>query len=313
LTWINRENRSLGDILPIDTQGVSETTNRQYSCRRILDRETRRHAGEHSTMIQRKIVHIDESKCDGCGQCVPSCHEGAIRIVGGKARLVSDKYCDGLGACLGHCPRNAISIIERQSQPFDEAAVAEHIKSQAAQAVPHTGCPGSAARVLERHPVEAAAQGPGAGSAASAEPTPSGLMNWPVQLTLVPPHAPYLRDAHLLLVADCVPFAYADFHRRFLDGRPVLIGCPKLDDGQFYVNKLGQILQTAGVRAVTVVRMEVPCCQGITQIARMAIQSIGADIPLEETVISIQGEIRSDRGPVQRAGSRSPSRSLPTL
>lgn len=264
-------------------------------------------------MIQRKIVHIDETKCDGCGQCVPNCHEGAIRIIGGKARLVSDIYCDGLGACLGHCPRNAISIIERQSLPFDEAAVAEHITAQPAQAVPHSGCPGSAARALERRPAAAAATSPNAPTSANAGQTPSGLMNWPVQLSLVPPNAPYLRDAHLLLVADCVPFAHADFHRRFLDGRPVLIGCPKLDDSPYYVSKLGQILRTARVRAITVVRMEVPCCQGITQIARMAIQSIGADIPLEETVISIQGDVLADRSPVQNAASRSPVRSLPTL
>jgi NAD-dependent dihydropyrimidine dehydrogenase PreA subunit len=249
-------------------------------------------------MINRKIVHIDEDKCDGCGECVPSCQEGAIRIVDGKARLVSDIYCDGLGACLGHCPRGAIAIIERQSLPFDEAAVATHLKAQPAAApLPqhHSGCPGSAARALPAR----LRTTPALTALASVSPespahdAPSGLANWPVQLHLVPPHAPYLQDAHLLLVADCVPFAYADFHRRFLDGRPVLIGCPKLDDGQFYVRKLADIFRQAGVRGVTVLHMEVPCCLGLVQIARLAVQSAGVSVPVNDVTITVQGEVRA--------------------
>lgn len=248
-------------------------------------------------MIKRQIVHIDEEKCDGCGQCVPGCEEGAIRIVDGKARLVSDVYCDGLGACLGHCPRGAISLIEREAQDFDEAAVARHLAATRATLpvldanTAAGGCPGLQARQLRQgngspHPVTAREAGV---EHLPEDPVPSGLGNWPVQLRLVPPTAPYLQHADLLLVADCVPFAMADFHRRFLDGRPVLIGCPKLDDGRFYVQKLAHVIQAGQVRSITVVRMEVPCCMGLTQIARAAIELAGSDCPLHEAVVSIQG------------------------
>lgn len=247
-------------------------------------------------MIKRQIVQIDQEKCDGCGLCVPSCEEGAIRIVDGKARLVSDVYCDGLGACLGHCPRGAISIVERESLPFDEAAVARHV-SPTRSALPvlesvggatSSGCPGMQARQL-RPPSEASrsVQGIHPNGAAKRSACPaSGLANWPVQLHLVPPAAPYLRNAHLLLAADCAPLAVADFHQRFLDGRPVLIGCPKLDDGPFYVQKLAEIIRTAELREITVIRMEVPCCSGLTQIARAAIQAAGTDCPLHEEIVS---------------------------
>jgi Pyruvate/2-oxoacid:ferredoxin oxidoreductase delta subunit len=250
-------------------------------------------------MTRRKIVRIDEEKCDGCGLCVPSCAEGAIRIVDGKARLVSDVYCDGLGACLGHCPRGAISIIEREAEAFDEAlaTASAHAAQQPPSHSPsHSGCPGAAAIDLRLKVLSGAvnlATKPAASNGrAQPEDSSSGLANWPVQLRLVPPQAPYLQGADLLLVADCVPFACADFHRRFLDGRPVAIGCPKLDDGQFYVEKLAQIIRQAGLRSLTVVHMEVPCCLGLVRIAQAAIELSGVDIPLHHATISIRGEER---------------------
>jgi Pyruvate/2-oxoacid:ferredoxin oxidoreductase delta subunit len=250
-------------------------------------------------MPTRKVITIDEEKCDGCGECVTSCAEGAIAVVDGKARLVSETYCDGLGACLGHCPQGAISIEERQAEAFDEVATREHLRriarpagtktaSPAPPPVPHA-CPSTMLRMLNSlgrgNPAGAAAPAPATASA------PSELTNWPVQLMLVPPHAPYLRDADILLVADCVPFAYADFHRRFLRGRPVIIGCPKLDSADFYVKKLAQILQTAQPRSISILRMEVPCCSGLTRIAQLAMQAVEAKARLEEVVVSIQGEV----------------------
>lgn len=238
-------------------------------------------------MPVRKIVQIDEAKCDGCGQCVPSCAEGAIRIVNGKARLVSDVYCDGLGACLGHCPQGAIEIIEREAPNFDEHAVHEHLQAKRHSlplraAAPHGGgCPGSAARMFAASSPAAVCEG---------DDTPSALGQWPVQLHLVPPVAPFLQDADLLLVADCVPFAYADFHAKLLRGRPVVIGCPKLDDGRAYVDKLAAIMRQGSLRSLTVVRMEVPCCMGLMHIAAAARQQSGVDLPIEEIVISIRGQ-----------------------
>jgi Fe-S-cluster-containing hydrogenase component 2 len=252
----------------------------------------------------RNIVHIDQEKCDGCGQCVPNCAEGAIRIVDGKAKLVSDVLCDGLGACLGHCPRGAITILQRDAAEFDEAAVAKHLHA-ATPAIKHHApghaCPGSAAMQLRLNMLPAGRNGSPTSAAKrygtpSGEDTPSGLANWPVQLHLVPPHAPYLQDADLLLVADCVPFAYADFHRRFLDGRPVTIGCPKLDDGQSYVQKLAQIIQHARIRSITVLHMEVPCCTGLIRIAQSAIALSGIDVPMQHVTISIRGEVLTGQG-----------------
>jgi Pyruvate/2-oxoacid:ferredoxin oxidoreductase delta subunit len=256
-------------------------------------------------VTRRKIVQIDEQKCDGCGLCVPSCAEGAIQIIDGKARLVSDVYCDGLGACLGHCPRDAISIIEREAEPFDEAVATAHAanvsQTNPSRPVLHQhgsgGCPGAAAMQLRLNvltgggpPVRANGK-PRVDGPVSSEEADSRLANWPVQLHLVPPHAPYLKGADLLLVADCVPFAYADFHRRFLDGRPVVIGCPKLDDGQAYVDKLVQIIRHSGLRSITVVHMEVPCCTGLVRIAQAAVAAAGVDIPFHDETISIRGEV----------------------
>ena len=263
--------------------------------------------GSEDLVVQtRKIVLIDEEKCDGCGLCVPACEEGAIQIIDGKACLVSDVYCDGLGACLGHCPRGAISIIEREAKAFDESAVAQRVRTPhnpnpatARLSLPvagrNGGCPGTMAKQL-RPSLDPPRLNHGrqshtdSESADASERQASQLGNWPVQLHLVPPQASYLHRADLLLVADCVPFAFADFHRRFLDGRPVLIGCPKLDDAQRYVHKLTEIIRSADIRSITVVHMEVPCCSGLMQIAKAAIQAVETNIPLQDVTISIRGE-----------------------
>lgn len=272
----------------------------------------------------RKIVEIDESKCDGCGLCVPSCADGAIRIVNGKARLVSDVYCDGLGACLGHCPQDAIRIVERPAGAFDrEAARKQAIPNRDAAAEParaqpdtgqprsslpglvHGGCPGAAVRDLRSPASPLPPHGLVPRMSDGNETAPSRLANWPVQWHLVPPGAPYLKDADLLLVADCVPFACADFHSRFLDGRPVMIGCPKLDDSRAYVEKLTRILSEASVRSVTVVFMEVPCCTGLVRIAQAAIAQAGRPIPLHGVTVSIRGHV-VDSSSLPRAGERRP-------
>ncbi len=250
--------------------------------------------------MRRKIVHIDEEKCDGCGLCVPTCAEGAIQIVGGKARLVSETYCDGLGACLGHCPQDAIHIQEREAEEFDEQAAHQHVErlkaaDEQAAGPPH-GCPGGEVQRL-RNELPIAGQpatvrrqscpSAGGGEVSAA----SGLSNWPVQLHLVPPLAPFLRDADLLLVADCVPVAYADFHRGFLQGNPVVIGCPKLDDSRAYVDKLAAIITEASIRSLTVVHMEVPCCTGLVRIAEAAVARSGRNVRVQEETLSIRGEL----------------------
>jgi len=237
--------------------------------------------------VIRKIVQIDQEKCDGCGLCVPSCAEGAIRIVAGKAEIAAENLCDGLGACLGECPQDAISIIEREADEFNEEAVHQHLQQgaplQPAQPQPHHGgCPGS--RAVSFAPVQ------------KCEPTevgsrPSQLAQWPVQLHLVPPQAPYFQDADLLITADCVPFAYADYHRDFLAGKAVVIGCPKLDDVRCYTDKLTEIFRLSSIKSITVMRMEVPCCGGIVMAARQALAACGKEIPFEAVSVSIRGEI----------------------
>jgi ferredoxin len=248
-------------------------------------------------MKTRKIVHIDEAKCDGCGLCIPSCAEGALQIVDGKAKLVSDVYCDGLGACLGECPQGAITLVERAAEPFDEQLVRQHQEGAgqtspdakgAAQETP-AGCRGSAVKDLRLEviaPAAKAVRGPG-----SPDGERPALGNWPIQLHLVPANAPFLQNADLLLVADCVPFALGDFHTRLLRRRPVVIGCPKLDDGQAYVEKLAGILSASSVKSLTVVHMEVPCCTGLVRIAQAAIKMAGRGIPLEDVTVSIRGKI----------------------
>jgi Fe-S-cluster-containing hydrogenase component 2 len=239
-------------------------------------------------MAVRKIVRIDEQKCNGCGQCIVDCPEGALKLVDGKARVVKESYCDGLGACIGACPVDAITIEEREAEAFDEEAVKQNMAAAAGLAaglplVPF-GCPGAAARPLERAPDAAAAAGSG-----------SQLTHWPVQLTLVSPTAPFLREADLLLVADCVPFAMSDFHGRILQGRAIVVGCPKLDDASRYVAKLADIFRQSAIRSLSIVRMEVPCCGGLCHIAKKALESSGRAIPLREVTVGVNGQVLSEQ------------------
>jgi ferredoxin len=232
--------------------------------------------------VLRKVVRIDEEKCTGCGICVPACAEGALRIVDGKARLVSDKYCDGLGACLGGCPEGAITIEEREAEDFDEIAVKHHLgeHGHAEETLP-CGCPSASVTRLERRAMQKGCPG--------STPQESMLGNWPVQLTLVPPGAPFLQGADVVLAADCVPFAYPDFHRDFLRDHALMVACPKLDDFQAHLAKLTEVLRRSTVKSITVVRMEVPCCSGLTHMAEEAVRGSGKKVPLGEVTIGIRG------------------------
>jgi NAD-dependent dihydropyrimidine dehydrogenase PreA subunit len=242
-------------------------------------------------MAVRNIIIIDEDKCDGCGVCVPACHEGAIQVIDGKARLVNETYCDGLGDCLGECPQDAITIEEREAADFDEKAVQEHLtrigraapKPAAAEQAHHGGgCPGSAMRSFDQ-PAPARAT-------ATATARQSQLGHWPVQLMLVPPAAPFLKGADILLAADCVPFATANFHEHYLAGKSVIVGCPKLDDIGYYQEKLKAIFAEAKPHSVTVVRMEVPCCGGIASAAIQARNEVAPDTKLEVVTVGIRGD-----------------------
>ena len=241
--------------------------------------------------VTRKIIEIDDELCDGCGQCVPSCAEGAIQIVEGKARLVSEKYCDGLGACLGECPNGALTIVEREAEDFDEGAVEQHLRSREETPSPEKetmacGCPSTLIQTFSPMPAPGRSRGEdGAGVSGTA------LSHWPVQIRLVPPTAPFLRNADLLVAADCTPVAYPHFHRDFLKGKAVLIGCPKFDDVDGYVEKFTDIFRDAGIRSVTVLDMEVPCCSALPRIVRKAMEEAGKNIPLTEIVISAKGEV----------------------
>lgn len=241
----------------------------------------------------RNIVHIDEEKCTGCGLCADACHEGAIGMVGGKARLLRDDYCDGLGDCLPACPADAISIVQREADAYDEAAVIANqmarAKMKAHASMPATGCPGSMAKEIRRP----APEGDRAESAAPAGGTPSRLAQWPVQIKLAPTSAPYFADADLLVAADCCAFAYGSFHEDFIKGRVCLVGCPKLD-GVDYAEKLSSICASNSVRSLTVTRMEVPCCGGIEYAARRAADASGRAIPVRVVTIATDGSIVSD-------------------
>lgn len=256
-------------------------------------------------MPTRDILHIDEDLCDGCGDCVVACEEGAIRIIDGKARLISDSYCDGFGACMGECPQGALTIEKREAVEFDEEAVKEHLARQAgekqtakeAAPIAH-GCPGSAMRDFSAAP---AAQG-----VLDQPHIPSQLGHWPVQLMLIPPHAPFLQGADLLICADCVPFTVPDFHRRYLTGRAVLVGCPKLDDLPHYQEKLKAIFAQARPRRVMTLIMEVPCCHGLAQAAVQAHREVIPDTELEVHVIGIRGGIQREKIPSSRQPEPSP-------
>ena len=233
-------------------------------------------------MPVRKIVRFDEDKCDGCGQCVPSCAEGAIQIIDGKAQLVSETFCDGLGVCLGECPMNAIIIEEREAPEFDEIEAMKYVaKTQTVPSLP--ACPSARLMTFENNDA--------ANERTKHKLQNSALANWPVQLTLVPPHAPFLKKADIILTADCVPFAYPDFHQDFLKNKTLLIACPKLDDYEPYLHKLTQIFQQAEPASVTVLRMEVPCCGGLTYLVTQAVEAAGTTIPVKEVTIGIQGSV----------------------
>jgi len=241
--------------------------------------------------LLRRIVEIDEELCDGCGQCVPSCAEGAIEVIGGKARLAAERYCDGLGACLGECPWGALRIVERVADDFDEKAVEEHLsQGEAYQEQRDTafagGCP--SARIQTFLPDAS----DGRKSDRKAQHIPGSRLNqWPVQINLVPPTAPFLKGADLLVVADCVPLAYRGFHEDFLPGKVVMVGCPKFDDVRAYIEKFADIFRIAEIKSVTALVMEVPCCSGLPVILKRAMTSAGEKIPLKEVVISTRGEV----------------------
>jgi ferredoxin len=233
----------------------------------------------------RKIIHIDQEACNGCGACAKACHEGAIGMVNGKAQLLRDDYCDGLGDCLPACPTGAITFVEREAAAYDEEAVQAH-KAQQAAPLP-CGCPGTQSKTLRRE-VSPADSAPC--SCHQTTPAQSQLMQWPVQIKLVPVNAPYFQNAHLLIAADCTAFAYGNIHEDFMKGKITLIGCPKLDSVD-YSEKLTEILKHNEIRSVTILRMEVPCCGGIQQAAVKAMQNSGKFIPWQVVTISTDGRI----------------------
>lgn len=250
------------------------------------------------TVQVRKIIHIDEDRCDGCGLCIPSCAEGALQIVDGKARLVEDRFCDGLGNCLGECPQGAITIIEREADPFDEEAVEEHLAHRQEPAAPVSACagscPGSAelirpAREKTAGTFKGTAGGNETGRGAAPEPE---LSHWPIQLHLVSPEARFLKEADLLIAADCVPFAHADFHRVLLKGRSLVIGCPKLDDAGSCLEKLAEIFRKNRLRSITLAHMEVPCCFGLRRLVQAALEKAGVAVPVKEIVVGVDGAIK---------------------
>ncbi len=264
--------------------------------------------------VLRKIIEINEDLCNGCGQCVTGCAEAALEIIDGKARLIAEKYCDGLGACLGECPTGALKIVEREVEDFDEAAVEELIaakkKSEAQQpAAMACGCSSShiqsfgvQSSEMQRSgpaatPCQAANQprGLGADTPPTGAPTGAGqssaLTHWPIQIRLVPPVAPFLKGADLLIAADCAPVAHPNFNRELLPGKTVLLGCPKFDDAESYVAKFSEIFQVAGIKSITIAIMEVPCCGSMRGIVQAAQRRAGTDIPVTEVVIGVRGNI----------------------
>jgi ferredoxin len=273
--------------------------------------------------MKRKIIQIDDKKCNGCGQCIPNCPEGALQMIDGKARLVSDLFCDGLGACIGECPVGAITVVEREAEPYDERKVMANIIPQGINTIKahlkhHNehelyqiaievlkgqgievpaepeekpaklacGCPGTLARAIERAPVGKNEDVSGA--------IASELRQWPVQLHLINPMAAYFDDADLLISADCVPYSYGDFHRKFLRGKMVITFCPKLDGAtELYVEKLTELFRLKRIKSVSVVRMEVPCCGGTEAIVRRALEAAGKSTEVKVNIISVNGSVIS--------------------
>jgi ferredoxin len=257
-----------------------------------LKRRTRRK--EMKTM--RKIIEINEELCDGCGQCVPDCAEGSLKIIDGKARLVADKLCDGLGACLGSCPTGALKIVEREAEEFDEAAVEAFLASekkhqaQAQKAVtPGAGCPSAR---LHSFPAAAAGGSCQAANQPQRQETSaaSALSHWPVQIRLVPAHAPFLQNADLLVAADCTAVAARSFQERYLEGKSVLMGCPKFDDGEAYIQRFAEIISSCNLKSLTLLLMEVPCCSAMSVLIKKAMERAGKKMAVTQITISVRGE-----------------------
>jgi ferredoxin len=228
--------------------------------------------------MKRDILKIDEDLCNGCGQCVPNCHEGALQVIDGKVRLVSELMCDGLGACIGHCPEGAITIEKREAEPYKEIEVMKQMMDKAG------GCPGSRTMVIEK-PVSS-------NTNTLVADQPSELRQWPVQMHLVNPGASYFRDSDLLIAADCVAFSLGTFHSKFLKGKSLAIACPKLDSGtDIYIEKLISLIDMARVNTITVMMMEVPCCGGLLQMVRTALSQASRKVPLKMMIAGISGEI----------------------
>jgi Pyruvate/2-oxoacid:ferredoxin oxidoreductase delta subunit len=248
--------------------------------------------------IMRKIIEIDEELCDGCGQCVLACAEGAIEIIDGKAKVIADKYCDGLGACIGDCPQDALKIIEREADDFDEEAVEELLKKQKEdreKQAESSDC-GCGCSSVGTTPFPTAGDNVGACASAnkpSSQPTggASCLGHWPVQIRLVPAGAPFLKDSNLVIAADCVPVAYPTFHTDFLKGNTVMIGCPKFDNPEETIEKLSQVFSSSGIKSITAAIMEVPCCSALPVIIKKALEKAEAEIPYKEVVIGFQGNV----------------------
>lgn len=241
----------------------------------------------------RKIIQIDEELCDGCGLCVPDCAEGSLKIIDGKARLVADKLCDGLGACLGSCPTGALKIIEREADEFDEEAVeaflaAEKNKAPEQEKNMACGCPSTN---LQSFPQMSSCQSANIPTAMPAQSADSSMLtHWPVQIRLVPPGAPFLQNANLLIAADCTAVAARSFQEKYLEGRTVMMGCPKFDDGEMYVQRFVDILQQCNLNSITILIMEVPCCSAMNVILRRAIDQAKVSVPVEQVTISVRGE-----------------------
>jgi len=247
----------------------------------------------------RKIIQIDEELCDGCGECVPDCAEGSLKIIDGKAKLVADKLCDGLGACLGACPTGALKIIERKADEFDEEAVEAFLaeEKKKAEAQPKTmdcGCASTHIQSFKTDPLAAVASPCQSANAPTQIPIAkagnSALTHWPVQIRLIPPHAPFLQNADLLVAADCTAVAVRNFQENYLEGKTVMMGCPKFDDADSYVQRFAEIISTCNLKSLTVLIMEVPCCSAMSVIIQKAIKQAGKVVPVEQITISTRGE-----------------------
>ena len=244
-------------------------------------------------MSMRNIVEIDEEKCDGCGLCVIECAEGALEIRDGKAKIIKEMYCDGLGACIGECPQEALKVVMKEAEPFDEEAMEEHLKSlrgeqiQVAPPELEAGCPGAKLVQFQSQPTAAPIQ--------EGEAPASALRNWPLQIHLLPVSAPFFSGAELLIAADCVPFAMGRFHSQLLQGKILAIGCPKLDDTGFYIEKLSQIFADNEIKSITIAYMEVPCCGGLLHLVHKALEGGGKAIPVDTVKVSIRGELLQEQ------------------